>query len=38
MTELERLMREACYLQPVKGGVENSYGKVNILIQSYITV
>lgn len=36
LEELEMLM-EACYLHPVKGGVENTYGKVNILLQAYIS-
>ena len=26
-----------CWLGPIKGGVENEYGKVNILLQSYIS-
>lgn len=34
--ELEKLMSE-CWLGPIKGGVENEYGKVNILLQSYIS-
>eukprot|EP00795_Rhopilema_esculentum_P017649 gene17649-9293_t len=34
--ELERLLSE-CWLGPVKGGIENEYGKVNVLLQSYIS-
>eukprot|EP00794_Sanderia_malayensis_P000549 gene549-1206_t len=28
---------EGCVLGPVKGGVENEYGKVNILLQTYVS-
>ncbi|XP_076671425.1 activating signal cointegrator 1 complex subunit obelus [Andrena cerasifolii] len=34
--ELERLFRENCEL-PVPGGAENIYGKVNILLQTYLS-
>lgn len=34
--ELEQHRDETCVL-PVRGGVENSYGKVNILLQVYIS-
>lgn len=34
--ELEEHLNDTCRL-PVKGGVENSYGKVNILMQMYIS-
>ena len=36
MEELNRLEVDTCFLE-VKGGVENQYGKVNILLQSYIS-
>ena len=36
MEELERLLHEECEMQ-VPGGVENTYGKVNILLQSYVS-
>jgi activating signal cointegrator complex subunit 3 len=36
MEELGRLEEDSCFLE-VKGGVENQYGKVNILLQSYIS-
>ena len=36
MTELEIHMAENCML-PVAGGCENGYGKVNILLQAYIS-
>lgn len=36
MTELEEHLHGDCVVFPVKGGVENSYGKVNILLQTYI--
>ncbi|XP_066288135.1 activating signal cointegrator 1 complex subunit 3-like [Branchiostoma lanceolatum] len=35
MSELDELLDSVCPL-PVPGGVENSYGKVNILLQTYI--
>ncbi|XP_035275988.1 activating signal cointegrator 1 complex subunit 3 [Anguilla anguilla] len=35
MEELEQLLHNYCEL-PVAGGVENGYGKINILLQSYI--
>lgn len=35
MEELEQLLCNYCEL-PAAGGVENSYGKVNILLQTYI--
>ncbi|KAJ8354135.1 hypothetical protein SKAU_G00217020 [Synaphobranchus kaupii] len=35
MEELEKLLHDYCEL-PVAGGVENGYGKINILLQSYI--
>lgn len=34
--ELSDLMHESCTML-VRGGVENAYGKVNILLQSYIS-
>ncbi|WAR07337.1 ASCC3-like protein [Mya arenaria] len=36
MEELEGLLHHECEMQ-VPGGVENSYGKVNILLQSYVS-
>ena len=36
LPELERHLDEHCQL-PVKGGVENNYGKINILLQTYIS-
>ncbi|XP_031431613.1 activating signal cointegrator 1 complex subunit 3 isoform X2 [Clupea harengus] len=33
--ELERLLTDVCQL-PAAGGVENGYGKINILLQTYI--
>ena len=36
MEELERILYETCEMQ-VPGGVENTYGKVNILLQSYVS-
>jgi activating signal cointegrator complex subunit 3 len=36
MEELEEAMHEYCHL-PVKGGAENVHGKVNILLQIYIS-
>ena len=36
MSELDTLQNEACTI-PVKGGVENKHGKVNILLQSYLS-
>ncbi|KAH3727123.1 hypothetical protein DPMN_053048 [Dreissena polymorpha] len=36
MEELDRLLHEECEMQ-VPGGTENSYGKVNILLQSYVS-
>ena len=36
LEELEELLRRACRILPVKGGVENKYGKVNILLQAYL--
>ncbi|XP_058504063.1 activating signal cointegrator 1 complex subunit 3 [Solea solea] len=35
MEELEQLLYDNCHL-PAAGGVENGYGKVNILLQTYI--
>ncbi|KAJ8288293.1 hypothetical protein COCON_G00009520 [Conger conger] len=35
MEELEQLLHNYCEL-PVAGGAENGYGKINILLQSYI--
>ncbi|XP_076136691.1 activating signal cointegrator 1 complex subunit 3 [Alosa pseudoharengus] len=35
MEELERLLTDCCEL-PAAGGVENGYGKINILLQTYI--
>lgn len=34
--ELEALLSDFCEL-PAPGGVENSYGKINILLQTYIS-
>lgn len=36
MEELEQMLCNYCEL-PAAGGVENSYGKVNILLQTYIS-
>ena len=36
ITELEEHLQNKCWM-PVQGGVENSYGKVNILLQTYIS-
>jgi len=36
ISELEVHMIEHCPL-PVKGGVENNYGKINILLQTFIS-
>jgi activating signal cointegrator complex subunit 3 len=36
VNELTELMNESCVM-PVQGGVENTYGKVNILLQSYVS-
>ena len=38
ISELQTMFRNCCYIQPVKGGYENSHGKVNILLQAYISV
>ena len=35
MTELKELLN-SCFVPP-EGGVENSYGKVNILLQTFIS-
>lgn len=35
LEELEQLLHSHCEL-PAAGGVENSYGKINILLQTYI--
>ena len=35
MSELS-ILHKNCFL-PAEGGVENSYGKVNILLQAYIS-
>lgn len=35
MEELEQLLYNYCEL-PAAGGVENGYGKINILLQTYI--
>eukprot|EP00055_Hartaetosiga_balthica_P010039 m.41520 g.41520 ORF g.41520 m.41520 type:complete len:2056 (-) comp7002_c0_seq1:116-6283(-) len=37
VTELQSLYRNCCYILPVKGGYENPHGKVNILLQTYIS-
>eukprot|EP00056_Hartaetosiga_gracilis_P020004 m.17114 g.17114 ORF g.17114 m.17114 type:complete len:2059 (+) comp8097_c0_seq2:2-6178(+) len=37
ISELQTMFRNCCYIQPVKGGYENSHGKVNILLQAYIS-
>ena len=37
LEELDRLYEEGCMLHPVRGGTENPHGKVNILLQSYIS-
>ncbi|EDO46714.1 predicted protein [Nematostella vectensis] len=37
LSELEEHLHEDCVVIPVKGGVENTYGKVNILLQTYIS-
>merc|ERR1712137_513674 len=36
-TELEALRDTHCMIYPIEGGVENAHGKVNILLQSYIS-
>ena len=36
MGELDKHLEEHCVL-PVAGGVENSFGKVNIMLQAYIS-
>lgn len=36
MEELESLLHDTCVMQ-VPGGVENTYGKVNILLQTYVS-
>eukprot|EP01094_Clydonella_sp_ATCC50884_P027738 TRINITY_DN8091_c1_g1_i2.p1 TRINITY_DN8091_c1_g1~~TRINITY_DN8091_c1_g1_i2.p1 ORF type:complete len:1749 (+),score=740.80 TRINITY_DN8091_c1_g1_i2:384-5249(+) len=36
MEELEGILKKACEI-PVRGGVENKYGKVNILLQAYLS-
>ncbi|XP_078001399.1 activating signal cointegrator 1 complex subunit 3-like [Glandiceps talaboti] len=36
LSELERHQEESCVM-PAAGGVENGYGKVNILLQTYIS-
>lgn len=36
MEELEQMLSSFCEL-PAAGGVENGYGKVNILLQTYIS-
>lgn len=35
MEELDQLLSNYCEL-PAAGGVENGYGKVNVLLQTYI--
>ncbi|KAL0173072.1 hypothetical protein M9458_033383, partial [Cirrhinus mrigala] len=35
LEELENMMDKFCEL-PAAGGVENGYGKINILLQTYI--
>lgn len=35
--ELEFHARNSCWIQPVKGGPSNSYGKVNILLQTFVS-
>ena len=37
LEELDGLLETACELHPVQGGSENPHGKVNILLQSYIS-
>lgn len=36
MGELDKLIEENCVMN-VEGGTENTYGKVNILLQSYVS-
>ena len=36
ISELKEHLNDNCFL-PVKGGVENNYSKVNILLQTYVT-
>ena len=36
LEELDVHLHESCVL-PVQGGSENSYGKVNILLQTYVS-
>ena len=35
MPELEHHMKDTCWTQ-IMGGLENDYGKVNILLQTYV--
>ena len=37
MEELDRLIYDGCHL-PVDGGTENTHGKVNILLQAYVSM
>lgn len=34
--ELENMLNDTCIMQ-VPGGTENNYGKVNILLQAYVS-
>ena len=36
LNELDRMLEDSCWL-PVAGGVENSHGKVNALLQTFIS-
>ena len=36
LPELDRMLEEVCHL-PVAGGSENSHGKVNILLQNFVS-
>lgn len=37
LTEMDGLLRTACQVVPVKGGVENPEGKINVLLQAYLS-
>jgi activating signal cointegrator complex subunit 3 len=37
MTEVDRLHRDYCQVTPVKGGADNPVGKINILLQAYLS-
>lgn len=37
LEELDGLTNTGCEITPIKGGVEHSHGKVNVLLQSYLS-